>query len=337
MRYPVLLAPMAGGPGTVALAAAVTRAGGLGVLGISGTTCAAAEAQVAEARRLCDGGPIGVNAQVAPPTAPTCDEAALREVLRPFRRELGLAEEPPPPPAADPPVALVEAALAAGATVVTTFGDPKPVTGLVAGAGVPLLSMVTTPGEAADAVRAGARAVIAQGTEAGGHRGTFVVGTGPLPLIGLLALVPAVLEAVGPSVPVIASGGVVDRAGVEAALAVGAEAVSIGTVFLQAEEAGVGEPYRAALREAGPEASVVTDVVTGRPARWLRNRLVDALVEADVGNAGWPRQGALIADVRRAAAEQGRADLLPMLAGQGSAATGLRRPAATIVAELAGA
>lgn len=334
IRVPVLLAPMAGGPGTPALAAAVTRAGGLGVLGISGVTRAAAAAMVEEARVAGDGGPVGVNAQVAPPTAPTCDEAALLEVLRPFRRELGLPEEPPARPPADPPVELVGAALEAGASVVTTFGDPGPVAALAAGAGVPLLAMVTTRAEALRAVEVGAQAVIAQGSEAGGHRGTFAVGDGPLPLVGLIALVPAVLDAVGPDVPVVASGGVVDRAGVDAAVAVGAAGVSAGTVFLQAAEAGVGDVVRAALRRAGPEDSVVTDAITGRPARWLRNRLVDALVEANVGNAGWPRQGALIADLRRAAAEQGRDDLLPMLAGQRSAATGGRRPAEEIVAEL---
>jgi nitronate monooxygenase len=334
---PVLLAPMAGGPGTPELAAAVSRSGGLGVLGISGMSRDAAGAAVAAARRLADGAPIGVNAQVAPPVPATGDERAILAVLQPFRRELGLPDEPPAPPAADPPARLIDVALEAGAAVVTTFGDPAPVHDAVRRAGVPLLVMVTTAGEAAAVARAGADGVIAQGSEAGGHRGTFDVG-GALPLEPLAALLPAVLGAVGalrPDLPVVASGGIVDGDGARAAFDAGADGVSCGTVFLQAAEAGVPDAYRAALRTAGPEASVVTDAVTGRPARWIRNRLVDALVEAGAGHAGWPRQGALIADLRRAAAEQGRADLLPMLAGQHSAGTGTTRPAADIVAELA--
>jgi nitronate monooxygenase len=288
---------------------------------------------VIRALELAGGAPVGVNAQLAPPTLATGEPAEIAALLLPFRRELGLPDEvelPPPPGSA---VDLIAAALDAGARVVTTFGDPTPVLGTVATANVPLLAMITTPVEAVRAVELGAAAVIAQGMEAGGHRGTFDV-SDVLPLVGLFSLVPSVREAVGSRVPVIASGGIVDRAGVDAARALGADGVSCGTVFLQAVEAGVVDAYRVAVRQCDPKDTVITDVVTGRPARWIRNRLVDTLVSAKVGTLGWPRQAGLLAQIRQAAAEQGRADLLPMLAGQRAGASGPTRSAAQIVEEL---
>lgn len=341
IERPLLLAPMSGGPGTPHLVGTVSRSGGLGVLGVSGMTCETAAQAVRAALRHSGGAPVGVNAQVAPPVPATGDEREILAVLRPFRQELGLPDEPPEPPPSDEPVALIAAALEAGASAVTTFGDPGPALEVAYRAGVPLLAMVTSAEEAVRAITSGAQGVIAQGWEAGGHRGTYEVGPWSLPDDELAALLPEVVSAArglagpgGSPVPVVASGGIVDAGGVRAALAAGASGVSCGTVFLQASESGVPEVYRETLRHTSPDATVVTDLVTGRPARWVRNRLVDALVAADVGHAGWPRQSALLADLRRAAAAAGRADLLPMLAGSRAAGSGPVRPAAQIVAEL---
>jgi nitronate monooxygenase len=146
--------------------------------------------------------------------------------------------------------------------------------------------------------------------------------------------VPQVADAVGPEVPVIASGGIMDGRGIAAALALGAQGVSLGTAFLGSAESGVADGYAHALAGTPPEQTVVTDLVTGRPARWVRNRLIDALVEADPGTLGWSRQAPLVADIRRAAAEQGRTDILPMLAGEGAALSAERVPAAEIVKRL---
>jgi nitronate monooxygenase len=248
-----------------------------------------------------------------------------------------LPDEPPELPPADAPIALVEAGLAAGASVITTFDDPAPVAEATRAAGARLVPMVTTVEESRRAVASGADAVIVQGAEAGGHRGTFGVGGSAGParpaLVGTMALVPQVVDAVGP-VPVIASGGIMDGRGIAAALALGAQGVSLGTRFLGSAESGVADAYAAALAGTAADDTVVTDALTGRPARWVRNRVVDALVEADVGHLGWGRQARLIADLRRAAAEQGRADLLPMLAGEGASLSGMREPAAEIVARL---
>jgi nitronate monooxygenase len=332
IRVPILLAGMANGPGTAELAAAVTRAGGLGVFGASGMTCEALERDLARARELAPEGPIGINAQLAPPTPATGERERILEVMRPFRRELGLADEPPEPAKPDPPAALIECALGAGATVVTTFDDPAPVADATRAAGATLVAMVTTADEARRAVARGAEAVIAQGSEAGGHRGTY--GGGEARGGSIVALVPQVVDAVGPGIPVAASGGIMDGRGIAAAFALGAQGVSLGTCFLGSAESGAPDAYAATLRDTPAEGTVVTDLVTGRPARWIRNRFLDALLEADPGTLGWGRQGALVGDLRRAAAAQGRADILPMLAGEGASLSGGREPAAEIVARL---
>lgn len=332
IRVPILLAAMANGPGTPELVAAVTCAGGLGVFGASGMTCAALERDIARVRELTPDGPFGVNAQLAQRTPATGERARILAVLRPFRRELGLPDEPPEPSKADSPEALIECALAAGAAVVTTFDDPAPVAEAVRAGGARLLPMVTTVDEARRAVERGADAVIAQGSEAGGHRGTY--GGGAARGGGTMALVPQVADAVGARIPVVASGGIMDGRGIAAALALGAQGVSLGTRFLGSAESGAADAYAAALPDTPADRTVVTDLVTGRPARWVRNRLLDALLEANPGTLGWGAQAPLMADLRRAAAEQGRADLLPMLAGEGAALNGVREPAAEIVARL---
>jgi nitronate monooxygenase len=336
IRTPILLAAMAGGPGSPALVAAVGRAGGLGVFGATGMTRETIAAAVRDAAAAADGAPVGVNAQLAPTTPATGDRAAILAVLEPFRRELGLPPEPPPRAPADPPEALIAAALDAGARVVTTFDDPAGVLDDVRRHDALLVPMVTTAAETRRALDAGAVAVIAQGAEAGGHRGTYglgLPGVGPPPLVGTFALVPEVVAAVAGAVPVIASGGIMDGRGIAAAFALGAQGVSLGTRFLHAAEAGIAPAYRERLARLAAEETIVSDVVTGRPARWVRNRLVDALVESDVGTLGWPAQGALMADLRAAAAAQGRSDLLPMLAGQGVPPEATQR-AEEIVAQL---
>ena len=205
IRTPILLAAMAGGPGTTALVAAVGRAGGLGVFGATGMTRESIATAVREAAAAGGGAPVGVNAQLAPTTPATAERAELLAVLAPFRAELGLPAEPPPRAPADPPEALVAAALDAGARVVTTFDDPVDVLGDVHRHDALLVPMVTTRLETRRALDAGAVAVIAQGSEAGGHRGTYglgLPGAGARPLVGTLALVPEVVAVVAGAVPV---------------------------------------------------------------------------------------------------------------------------------------
>ena len=337
IRHALLLAGMAGGPNTPELVSEVSRAGGLGVLGLTGMTLEAATEATRAAIAGSGGAPVGVNAQLAPRSPATGDPERIAAVIARFRAELGL--DPTGQPArstAAAPLELLEAGVAAGAAVITTFEDPTPAIPLARRAGIPLLAMVTTPEEATRAVAKGADGVIAQGSEAGGHRSAFVgIDVRPAPPeVGTLALVPQVVDAVGADVPVVASGGIMDGRGIAAALALGASGVSLGTRFLVARESGIPECYRRALATCPANGTVVTDALTGRHARWIRNRLVDELVAANAGTLGWGDQGVSITELRRAAAAQGRADLLPMLAGQGAGLAGEPRPAAEIVARL---
>ncbi|MDX6560759.1 MAG: nitronate monooxygenase [Gaiellales bacterium] len=336
VRHALLLAGMAGGPNTPELVSAVSRAGGLGVLGVTGMTVDAVARATKAALARAGGGPVGVNVQLGPRSPATGARERISEVLAPFRAELGLAPEPDEARPADAPLALLETAVAAGASVITTFEDPTPAIAVARRGGIPLLAMVTTPDEALRAVAAGASAVIAQGSEAGGHRSAFVgVHVDPLrPEVGTMALVPQVVDLVGARVPVVASGGIMDGRGIAAALTLGAAGVSLGTRFLVARESGIPDCYRRALADCPADGTVVTDALTGRPARWIRNRFVDALIDAEAGTLGWGGQGALLADLRRAASAQERVDLLPMLAGQGAGLAGDPQSAEEIVALL---
>lgn len=321
---------MANGPSTPELAAAVSVAGGLGCLGITGLTASAAADEVRRSRTLASGRPIAVNVQIAPPRAAQADPDALRAHLAPVYDELGTGVASASRP--DPPEALLEAALDAGASAVSVaLGDPSVVAPLAAQLGVPLIASASSVAEAERAVAAGADVVVAQGAEAGGHRTTFDVDSQALPLVGTMVLVPRIVDAV--DVPVAAAGGIMDGRGVAAALALGAQGTWIGTRFMLAEEAGTPVVQRDALASAADVDTLVTDRVTGRHARWIRNRIVD-LVEDGPGHLGWPGQAAAIGPIRKTAAERGDRDLLPMLAGQGAGMDARTMSAAEIVAEL---
>src|SRR5262245_35230386 len=189
IRVPILLAGMAGGPTTPELVAAVSRAGGLGTLGATGMTVDRFRTAMAAARRLTDR-PIGVNVILTPPPPPSAPDEALQAALAPVRAELGLPEHPAPrdPPGA--PLELIEAGLEAGATVVSIgMGDPAPAVPLARAAGAPVIAMCATVEDARTAVASGADAIVAQGSEAGGHRANFTIPeAGPLPMVGTLAL-----------------------------------------------------------------------------------------------------------------------------------------------------
>jgi nitronate monooxygenase len=334
IRVAILLAPMANGPSTPELAGAVSRAGGLGCLGVTGLTREVVDQQVRRARELAGGGPIAVNVQIGPSRSAQVSADELDEYLRPLRRELGIGDgEGGGAPAADPPVALLEAALDAGASAVSVaLGDPAEVTELARAAGVPLIASASSVAEARQAVASGADVVVAQGAEGGGHRTTFDVDAAPLPLVGTFVLVPRVVDAV--DVPVAAAGGIMDGRGVAAALALGAQGAWVGTRFMQAEEAGTAPAHQQALAALADTDTLVTDSVTGRPARWIRNRVVETFEQAP-GHLGWPGQAAAVGPIRRAAASGADPQLLPMLAGQGAGMVSELKPAEAIVEELA--
>ena len=328
IRRPIIQAPMAGGPTTPELVAAVSQSGALGVYAGAAVALDVLEAKLA-AVRAATAAPFGVNFQLVEPGAGG-DVEAVQSAVDPLRAELGL----PPGPreidvtevSVDEQVAL---ALSMGTPIVTfALGDPS----RFVGQGAVVGAMVASVTEAARVADAGVDFVIAQGAEAGGHRSTFELGPrGEAPLVGTMALVPQVVDAV--DVPVVATGGIVDGRGLAAALALGAGGAQLGTRFMLAREAGTAPAYRAALLRAVETDTVVTTSFTGRPARSIRNRFVDAFAGSEP--LPWPRQRAAAADLYRAALEQGASDFHPLLAGQ--ALRGLRdgQPATEIVEELA--
>jgi nitronate monooxygenase len=199
----------------------------------------------------------------------------------------------------------------------------------VKAAGCALLSSATTVAEARWLEVRGVDAIVAQGYEAGGHRGMFL-SDDLAAQVGTFALVPQVVDAV--KVPVIAAGGITDARGIAAAFALGAAAVQIGTAFLFTPEAKISAPHRAALREARDDGTAVTNLVTGRPARGLVNRVMREIGPVNEIAPAFPLAAG--APLRAKAEAQGSGDFTPMWAGQ-AAALGRVVPAAELTGMLA--
>ncbi|HET8540874.1 MAG TPA: nitronate monooxygenase [Anaeromyxobacter sp.] len=332
IEYPVFQAPMAGGPSTPELTAAVSNAGGLGSMG-AGYVSAEALRDAIRATRALTSRPFCMNlfAPEAEAPAPTPDEVARAQAaLAPFRAEVGL------PPAAAPSAGQpfreqLRVVLEERVPVFsTTFGAlaPEDVAALARGGAV-VMGTATSVREARALEASGVHAVVAQSGEAGGHRGTFL-GAVEGGLAGTLSLVPQIVDAV--RIPVVAAGGVMDGRGIAAALALGASAVALGTAFLACPESGASRPYKEAiLARRDADETTLTRAFSGRWARGLRNRFTEALASAPA--LPYPLQNSMTADLRREAAKAGKADLLSLWAGQG-VALARARPAGDLVREL---
>jgi len=318
IRHPIIQAPMAGAT-TPALAAAVCRAGALGSLGCAMLTAEQVQAQVQETRAHADG-PINVNFFVHPP--PELDAGKIeraRGLLRPFYQELGLGEVPAGDtvaPAFDD--AMLAAILEIRPEVVSFhFGlPPSRMVDAVRETGAAIFSSATTVREARTLAECGVDAVIAQGWEAGGHRGTFESSFASAQ-VGTVALLPQVVDAV--DVPVIAAGGIADGRGITACLALGASAVQMGTAFLACPEAGISDAHRRALAAASDEDTCVTKAFSGRPARGLANRYIEAMREFESDLPDFPVLNALGGPLRKASADAGRPDFVALWSGEAAA------------------
>jgi nitronate monooxygenase len=292
IKWPIIQAPM-GSASTPSMAAAVTNAGGLGGLGMWGRTAEQAARRIAGFRQQ-SAGALNVNYPIWPDPhgAPEVAEA-MRRHLQPHYDAHGLGQVPGPQGAvSDVGQEHVALLLQTKPEVVSFhFGLPEPdVVQALKAAGIFLISSATTVAEARLLERSGVDAIVAQGIEAGGHRGTFTdVDISMQP--GLFSLLPQMVDAVG--VPVIAAGGVADGRTAAAAFVLGASAVQIGTAFLRCEEADVRDAHRAALAAADDACTVVTDVVSGRPCRYIRNDMIDDLVASGLQPLPVPAQQSL--------------------------------------------
>jgi nitronate monooxygenase len=335
MVHPIVQAPLAGGGDTPALVAAVCEAGGLGFIGAAYLTPEEI-GEAAQKVRTQTSRPFGINLFAPPPVPdPPEDPQPALEQIAPFFAELGLPPPVVPGPARDSFDEQLGAALESGASVFSfTLGIlPKTVIEAIKRRGMFLIGTATTVEEAIALENAGCDAVVTQGSEAGGHRATFGADF-DAGLVGTISLVPQVVDAV--TVPVIASGGIMDGRGIAAALALGASAVQLGTAFLTSDESGVPEVYKQAILKAREHETRLTRAFSGRPARGIINRFMNELERNDAAGAilPFPFQNQLTRPLRSAAAKQGRAEFLSLWAGQGVRLS-QRRAAAQLVACLA--
>lgn len=327
LAVPIVLAPMAGGPSTPGLAAAVADAGGLGFVA-AGYLTADALAQRIAATRSLTAAPLGVNVFVPGPPADPAVYAPYLARLAPEAEQQGVTLGEPRFDDDDWEAKLALLARDPVAVVSFTFGAPAPAAvGSLRDAGSEVWITVTSPEEAVVAAEAGADALVVQGAEAGGHRATFVDRDGA-PALGLLALLQLVRRAV--DLPLVATGGIMTRQGVAAVLAGGARAAQVGTAFLLCPEAGTSEPHRRAVASAAPTA--LTRAFSGRLARGVRNRFMDA--HGHAAPIAYPEVHHATSPLRAAARAAGDAEAINLWAGEAHALA-RELPAAEVVRQLA--
>jgi len=334
IEYPIIQAPMAGGPSTPELVAAVSNAGGLGSLGAAYLTPDQITDAIRRIRALTDK-PFNVNLFAGGYEAERhVDPGPMLALLSEIHEMHGLPAPTLPVPPPDPFAEEFEVVLDARPAVFSfTFGIPdRDVMARLRARGIATLGTATTIDEARALAATGVDAIVAQGAEAGAHRGTFV-GPFEAAMIPMLKLVRGIVGAV--SVPVIASGGIMDGRGIAKALACGASGAQLGTAFLTCPESGATETHKQAILAARKDTTVVTRAFSGRPARALANDFITRLEGKENTILPFPLQNALTRAMRTAAAKRGDREFLSLWAGRGVAqARGM--PAGELVRRVVG-
>ena len=315
MEFPIIQAPMAGSQAS-GLAIAVSNAGGLGSLPCALLSLDAMQTELMAIRAGTDK-PFNVNFFCHTPPEPNAQrEAGWRALLQPYFEELGIVPGDAPAPSRTPFSAAAADVLEPFKPAVVSFHFGLPAADLlkrVKGWGSKVLASATTVAEALWLSRFGVDAIIAQGVEAGGHRGIFL-SEDMTTQVGTFALLPQIARAVG--VPVIAAGGIADAKGVAAAMALGASGVQLGTAYLLCPEATTHPVHRAALQSDGAVHTALTNLFSGGPARGIMNRLMADLGPLNPAAPAFPLAGGALAALRKKAESLGRGDFSPLWAGQ---------------------
>ncbi len=344
IEYPICLAGMGGKWTPPELVAAVSEAGGLGVMGGTGTPVEDLRKRIRRVRELTDK-PFGVDlllpvvtGKVEAQSGSGSRESEYEAVRRQYPRhaefvdtlaaEFGLDKVEPPPPAAETGIALarsqVDMILEEDVAVfAAALGDPAWVVPKAREKGVKVMGLAGSVRNAQRQAQAGVDIVVAQGTEAGGHTGR----------IATLPLVPQIVDTVSP-LPVVAAGGIANGRGIAASLALGAEGAWLGTAFLAAKECGLHDMQRAAIIRGRSEDFMISRTFTGKTARQYQGPIVQAWEEAGLDPLPMPLQGILMSGFNRAAERANRFDLVFNPAGQAAGMINESRPAADIMADL---
>ncbi|MGG4039137.1 NAD(P)H-dependent flavin oxidoreductase [Heyndrickxia ginsengihumi] len=316
IQYPIIQAGMAGGVTSPELVAAVSNAGALGSIGAGYMTMESLENTIQTVKTLTTN-PFSVNIFVPEQTAVTEEEiASANELLNPIRKQLGMDPTYKRPMINDELFhKQIDLIIQHRVPICSfTFGiPPKNEIARLKEKGIILIGTATSVNEALLNEKAGMDMIVAQGSEAGGHRGSFATAF-DLAMIGTMALVPQIVDAV--SIPVIAAGGIMDGRGVLASLILGAQAVQTGTAFVTCIESGAHPLHKQAILEGTEDQTVVTATFSGKPARGMNNKFIQMLQDQQHNILPYPYQNVLTQDIRKEAGKQNRPEFLALWSGQ---------------------
>jgi nitronate monooxygenase len=319
IKYPIIQAPMAGGITTSKLVAAVSNFGGLGMIGAGYMTPMQLREQIREIKQLT-AKPFGINLFVPNEFDVTENEITLaQQKLNQIRDQLNLRpkenmEIPTVTDMFENFTEQIKVVIEEKVPICSfTFGIPsEEVIAELKDANIILMGTATTVREAVENENARMDIVVAQGSEAGGHRGSFV-NRDQESLIGLMSLIPQVVDTV--SIPVIAAGGIMDGRGVMASICLGAKGVQMGTAFLTCVESGAHQVYKEAILKAKEDETVLTRSFSGKWARGIKNTFISKM-DYEPSFPNYPVQNTLTQDIRKTSALQSNPDFMSLWSGQ---------------------
>lgn len=315
IKYPIIQAGMAGGITTPELVAAVSNAGGLGTLGAGYMSADQMEKAIKKIKELTNK-PFGVNLFIPDISEIFEDEIKkANDLLRPFREKLSLEEPHVTKPSAQLYEDQLQVIFREKVPVCSfTFGVPsKEVIEQLKQKNTVVIGTATTVKEAMINETHGVDMVVMQGSEAGGHRGTFSH-TFDTAMIGTMSLVPQTVDHI--NIPVIAAGGIMDGRGVLAALTLGAQAVQMGTAFVTALESGAKQLHIEAILNSTEEQTITTPVFSGKPARGIQNEFIEKMTPYEQMLPGYPVLNTLTNSIRKEAAQQNKPEWIHLWSGQ---------------------